>query len=1326
MASTRRKGRKGRPTDEKGSSNEARPASRAGSHAGRGFRYQDAVSVWLAVEVWAGRRPAATVIPEGGDDVEMRGAYTTFVQVKSRREHLGGYSAGEAARHIEDLWARGKGSSPQPGRSELILERSVAGLTPTSDGLPNVAADAPLARALERIDGWESLLSRTTVTVATDPQEASVTAIAERTGCAPLAAQMCFAELLNRIGGLADGNGTRQPEEYAGLSASDTEGIVADVLRAVDVDAIEGAIEDGVCQPVDFLTPLHEPSFYLGVDVEPGHVAAGLVTERPAGRLAIECGLEERRAVLVVGPSGAGKSAMMWEAAHALRHTVRWFHVRQAGPSDMPSIRQLMRTFRASKDSPVGFVMDDVGRTDPETWGALLREAAVVPGVVVLGSIREEDVALIAERARVAEVRAEPDDELARRLWEELRDGGKTEWPGWREPWNASNGLLLEYVHVLTQGRRMEQVLRDQVAVRVLDPARVLELDVLRCGAWAGTADAELDVSRLADVLDVGEADIARALLRLVEEHLVRSPTAGVVAGLHRLRSEKLLGLTHEAALPTLATSFARTVASVPGKDIEPLVADAVSERRLEIAQVVEGLVGRLERERNPLALAAALRGLGTGRVRVGVDEWLATPEADALPKTQVGTAGMLDIGKVDLGGVGDVGRMREVQAAARRLARIRGTRARDARCLLVNGLSDEAVSSYVDAAGTTSLDEILAALVDVPISDVVRSALLDAPADLVVADLKQVAAVLRTLSAIDRRAARRWVEKVGQEELFGLINREVPWAGPVTIEQEDGATVVGCDLWYVAPSKQEDAHGAVVELCELVLALCPSADVARSRAITASGVTAGVPGYALAEKRIPRENLPPPCVVQWNRRWWELIARRVAAPSYSDYLARATAILDALVPTLQRVFDAHLRGKDVPARLVDKLNSLNEATEALTPPAVSAYDASGTGDREVNKSVTRFQNVLFSASVNVVKRFVRLPDGAGAYIGWLNDLIADAEAAVEEEPWELLAGSVPEALGRLKSLLATLRSLAGEAHERNEQPARTWAERGRRTQRGNAIRVVGVAAKASADQRLRRRKARMEREARRAGLNAVFHVREEARGVLPWPPFDVLALVPAGNLLHGRSALTDGAGKDRAVNLEIGSGGQRHDGLAVEVMRQPLPGLAAVGAAVGQAQGPAGKHDSVGRVAGRKDHCAHVVEIKALDRFVPGVSMVDATEEPGLRGHQHDAIRREFRGGGDTGDVQVVQVLAARFPHRTAVGRDVHAAAGAAANIVRSVLKSGEMANVTQFWLVIPVFRGSQVTPRSLEHSSPVWNVPAQRTVASSVGSRASVRIDP
>ena len=80
---------------------------------------------------------------------------------------------------------------------------------------------------------------------------------------------------------------------------------------------------------VDFLTPLNDPNFYLGVDVEAGHIAAGLVAERPRSRSELVEGIEQRRAALIVGPSGAGKSALMWEAANTLRHTVRWFRVRR-------------------------------------------------------------------------------------------------------------------------------------------------------------------------------------------------------------------------------------------------------------------------------------------------------------------------------------------------------------------------------------------------------------------------------------------------------------------------------------------------------------------------------------------------------------------------------------------------------------------------------------------------------------------------------------------------------------------------------------------------------------------------------------------------------------------------------------------------------------------------------------------------------------------------------------------------------------------------------------------------------------------------------------
>jgi len=71
MAKKKRKTRR-RGNEVKQMPSLAKAATRAGSNAGRGFRYQDAVSAWLAVEIWAGLLSPAIMIPEGGDDVELR------------------------------------------------------------------------------------------------------------------------------------------------------------------------------------------------------------------------------------------------------------------------------------------------------------------------------------------------------------------------------------------------------------------------------------------------------------------------------------------------------------------------------------------------------------------------------------------------------------------------------------------------------------------------------------------------------------------------------------------------------------------------------------------------------------------------------------------------------------------------------------------------------------------------------------------------------------------------------------------------------------------------------------------------------------------------------------------------------------------------------------------------------------------------------------------------------------------------------------------------------------------------------------------------------
>ena len=186
------------------------------------------MSAWLAVEIWAGWRAPAVVIPEGVDDVDLRGVATSFVQVKGRREHFGCYTEDETARHIENLWNRSLGTAPKPEWLELGLERLVVRLAHLGGRHANPPIEGPIRARLSKFCGASDLLPRTSIIVATSPREWAISLIADRLNCAPIAARMRFAELLVRVGVLADANGRLAPESYRGLFSPHRAAIAAD------------------------------------------------------------------------------------------------------------------------------------------------------------------------------------------------------------------------------------------------------------------------------------------------------------------------------------------------------------------------------------------------------------------------------------------------------------------------------------------------------------------------------------------------------------------------------------------------------------------------------------------------------------------------------------------------------------------------------------------------------------------------------------------------------------------------------------------------------------------------------------------------------------------------------------------------------------------------------------------------------------------------------------------------------------------------------------------------------------------------------------------
>lgn len=1058
------------------------------------------------MEGFVGESPYGVVVPEGGDDLELKAAGArTLAQVKSRRDHMGPFSPRAAAGFIKKMWDA-KGVHPDD-QFLLVLESNVGERRTAVRQLQDLSGHPTVVAELQGRKGLAGLVARTKVLVLPDPRGSAVAQISTRQACSAFEAEMYFADLLGVVGRLSDDNGTRAANAYLELAVSDVQQRF-DALQPFFTSAVvEAALTDGLCSAVDFLTPDEDPLFYLGVDAQASHVAAGLVVERPELRAAALDGLESRRNALIHGASGSGKSAVLWEAAHASRHAVRWFQVRRLPPGAMASLLQLARSRRATAESPVGFIIDDVGRGFSEGWTALAAEVNRTPGLLLLSSIREEDRYPLVDSRRAAQVKVQGDDTLAERVWRELRDRGQTAWQGWREPWALAAGHLLEYTHVLTQGHRLSETLHAQIAARMNDVTRHDELEVLRVVSCVNAAGCGVELSELPRVLSKPAMAVSLALTRLKDEHLVQDAHDGRIVGLHELRSKELLRLSHEFPPPLLSTTAAAAVWLAPPSEIARFLERTLSKHDGCDDAVVEALALRLEASPTPTLLSASLTGLDRANAHRVIERWLQTPEAMVIAKSLQGTPAGLAIGDIEPPDIGPT------VPATRRFTEIRSeVVASGLTARLFARLAPSDLRRALEAVSIGDLTRCMASLLGqvIPPSHLAELAALSPP--LVDSDFQAVVSLLQVTAKVDRPLAISWVNAVGQDALFQRFSDNVSWTGTPGLSQCEEGLEVRSDTWFVAASVQTDLNEEVYQTCETLLALTPAADIVSSDALGADGVIAPSPagGHPLARKRMPRANVPAPEQVARNREWLAILNAYLATDNYTAYLAQCLSLLRVLVPNLKALFDGQFRGKTDAAAL-----------QALGRVYLDAIGLVAPQEEQPPGEVRRWSrlpSILNSCSTDLVRRFLELPQGAPAYMGWLADLQKSITTAVTEEPWDVLSIGAPKELDELRCLLDMLQTMAGESERRGLQPFLTHLSR--TAPKGSALGKAALAAARYRDAQFRALETKLNAELVAVSPGIGVHLLPDATIPQVWPPADVLITLPLN---------TDGTGVDLA-----------------------------------------------------------------------------------------------------------------------------------------------------------------------------------------------------
>ena len=1050
--------------------------SRSGSHAGRGFRYQDTVAAHLAIQAWGGNLPIQSLVPEGLEDISLRLRNRDIhVQVKSRREHRGDFSLSDVVSFLVEAWEKHERRLPaQPGAEmALVLERDMAGLPAT--GWESVIIDHPtLLTKLEQpiLDAFidneraRALVNTTHIVLLPSPREPDIATIANRIklprqGCLPH-----YQALYHLLGELSDANGSRDFADRAELSVNDVQRLFDEVTETIDVRALESAIRLGICEVVDFLTPLEDEDFYSGVDVVPGHVVADLTFNRPELIDDVLSGLFRRRVALIVGPSGSGKSAALWMSAYQTRFPVRWYRIKRLNDVDIEHVLRLMRAVRPTPRSPVGFVADDLGQAGREGWDLLVAEATQRPGVLLLGAAREEDLIQISTAHSSHIVRPSLDQQLAERIWQELILEGRTGWGDWHEPFEQSHSLLLEYTHLLTVGSRLEDTIKQQVDRRLIE-ARDLELRILRLVSVADTWGASLDANSINWLTGSTEEDLQRALRRLLDEHLIHRDSSGNLGGLHQIRSRYIAKASHMVPPPTQTETIGQVISIVNPADLQRFLAGILIENVFSDNLLFERLTLRLARDPDPELLIATLQALRLVSFMRIAENWLEILELNAVPPSNKILTAWLALAAVPTERLDLLAP--SIRAAVPLLS---ATLENDLRKVLLDELSEDLLADIfgrVDSLSTAN--KLLAALVAIPIDDHLVSPWEKLDVWDASGPITDVAGLIETARDVDVRLANRLVEHFGgQEALVLRIGHEKPWVRDVRVSMDsEGRQIAEGVVRCVAPSVQTDVHGDVVELCSLLLSCVPNAEIAKCRAVDASGATVAYGDFVLADKQIPRRNLPGSAAVAWNRARLRAIAGSLGARSRTERLLFEQSLLERTAKALASAADYWCRGSRLPQAQIDELRRIVEDAKSLPPPPSEFGGEVGPLEEGELNTDDPVGSLAAQISRNLIPRLFDPNEHPPKVMAFIVDtLIAQYIEKLEDlDRWRLLSQPPINAIKSIHGDLNAIHAVISEGHVGGDESRKKLRRGARQGRTGNPLEKCSNLARRFGEQRL-------------------------------------------------------------------------------------------------------------------------------------------------------------------------------------------------------------------------------------------------------------------
>ena len=693
-----------------------------------------------------------------------------------------------------------------------------------------------------------------------------------------------------------------------------------------------------------------------------------------------------------------------------------------------------------------------------------------------------------------------------------LRARSHTSWTHWREPFEQSNGLMLEFVHLLTQGQRLAAVIEEQVRQREQE-GRNDELKIVRSAAVICAHDGEVEASALFQLLDLTPDAANLALKRLIDEHLVRESRPGVLGGLHMLRSTALVKASHDE---TVFLAAATLWDSLPAATIEtlPRVVQSVLSASAGDGepQPLRHLAGFLEESRHIDQWTAILTGLGLATLERHVALFMTVLEQHEVQRAHWLLASMFADPQLDVPTLTGAEKLKSLQDA---ILEFRASPKLDLRTVCLQHLP--AGSSPPRSDDIVRTNRLLSSLAPICGGDSMRITLPSEVQADPLRDIRQTALLLSTAYHVDRELARTIVESLGGErDLLDQFHSQFPWTTRPTIDPsgQHGRTVRS-DWYQVEQRSTPDPHETICEICETLIALSPCSDAAASDVVDPAGQVVSVGEHRPWSKNIPRANLPSKVRVAWNVAFRQILLARSAPDSLTDYTTQMTPLVRRTEKVFRSFTEKWIKPKRTSnvAALTSEINSIVASVSELAytapekPPSTMTEPArAGTADT--------LGALLTGVLGNLVRRLSEL-GSAKATATFAGTLHGQANEHHRSDIWRTMSSPPLSDLAKLSERLADVSSILHElAHDSRPDAIQRIVKSSARASAGNAVRAAARHCRERAKRRFKRRLRELEKALASQGWSAKCHSRPINEHDSPyWPAREVAVLLKIDDL---------------------------------------------------------------------------------------------------------------------------------------------------------------------------------------------------------------------